>query len=159
MTVPRRPTDRRVTTTHPIHTYTPKLTVYVCDNCPFLSSPVGPRSTDATDRSIDRSNPSRARDRSWPIVTRRQSLPSIPTPRLGHSSAERATGEPSGRARGASLARAASWVRLVRFDAMRAREGRGTGRGRVCSRVASRRVAFVVVARGRWMITRAREGG
>ena len=105
-----------------------------------------PLSVDRRDRSLDRpieSLPSRARDRSWPIVTRRQSLPSIPTPRpLVRPAARRASRDAARAAGVASLARAASWVRLVRFDAMRcAREReRGTGRGRACSRVASRRV-------------------
>ena len=123
-----------------------------------------PLSVDRRDRSLDRpleSLPSRARDRSWPIVTRRQSLPSIPTPRPLVRPARDGRAE-TPRARRASHHSRARRRGCVSFDSMRcdARERGKGGRG-VGARVrASRRVAFVVVARGRgrrrWMITRAR---
>ena len=113
---------------------------YVCDNGPFLSSPVG-RSTRPIARSTDRIPPL-ARARSF--VTDRDSS-SVP-PLDPHASAtrppRRATGEPRRRARGGRrITRARGVVgasRSIRCDAMRAREGKGDG---AWARVFARRVA------------------
>ena len=117
------------------------------------------RSIDATDARSTARIPPRARAS---FVTDRDSS-SVPLSiHARHSSALPRDGEPRRRARAAGVApaRAASWVRLVRVDAMDARErGKGSGVG-VCSRARRVRSSSSSRARRRrWMITRARARG
>ena len=129
---------------------------YVCDNGPFLSSPVG-RSTRPIARSTARIPPL-ACARSFVADRDSSSVPPLDP----HASATRDGRAETPRARRASHHSRARRRGCVSFESMRcdARERGKGGRG-VGARVrASRRVAFVVVARGRgrrrWMITRAR---